>query len=82
MIELYLVTKCGKQNITFFNSPEVRVGAGSWNHFSLTVFNPEKNWFGKPADTLEIYVRLKNFEKDEVVYIDDAKLLCLNDIED
>ena len=82
IIALALTTKHGKQSIAFFNSPEVRIGAGTWNHFALTVFNQEKTWFGKPADNLSIVILLKNFEKGETVYIDDAKLLCLDDIKD
>ena len=82
IIALALTTKHGKRNIAFFNSPEVRIGAGTWNHFALTVFNQEKTWFGKPADNLSIVILLKNFEKGETVYIDDAKLLCLDDIKD
>ena len=65
-------------NSTWQNLPSTRLTAGEWNLVSRTIAIPANSHCGVP-NRLDLYLDANNFEKNERVYIDDVKLIGLDE---
>ena len=62
----------------WFNASDLIPSGGVWNTYSTVVSHPRRE--SKNIDTLRIEMWLRNFEKDEPVWIDNIRLYCLDDL--